>query len=113
MNPFQRKKDKEPLYQPLDPIVGASSRPPYMNILAIDPDPPNPITSFLKTPTFEDSKEPFVLPIINDTNLDLSDLDLEWVFMIEPKVEEDDVLSPKQPPPPPPIFPPPPFIPNN
>ena len=34
------KKDKEPLYQPPDPTVGASSRPPNMNMLAVDTDPP-------------------------------------------------------------------------
>ena len=81
-------------------------------MLTVDPDPPNPISSFLKTLTFKDSREPFVLPIIED-----SDLGLEKVFMAnnEPKVEEeDDVLHPKNPPsPPPPIFPPPPFIPEN
>ena len=55
---------------------------------------------------------------LDDTNLDLSNLGLEEVFMAknEPKIEEeDDVLHPKKrppPPPPPPIFPPPPFIPK-
>ena len=76
-------------------------------MLAVDPDPPNPISSFLKTLTLEDSREPFVLPIIDDTNLDLSDLGLEEVFMTntESKVEEeDDVLRPKKPPSPPPPF---------
>ena len=57
-----------------------------------------------------------MLPIIEDSDLDLSDLGLEEVFMTnnEPKVEEeDDVLHPKNPPPPPPpIFSPPPFIPE-
>ena len=51
--------------------------------------------------------------IIEDSELDLSDLGLEEVFMTnnEPKEEEeDDVLRP---PPPPPVFPPPPFIPEN
>ena len=71
---------------------------------------------FLKTLTLEDPRKPFVLPIIDDTNLNLSNLGLEEVFMAnnEPKVEEeDDVLRPKKPsPPPPPIFPPPPFIPE-
>ena len=41
-----------------------------------------------------------MLPIIEDSNLDLSDLGLEEVFMAnnEPKVEEeDDVLRPKKP----------------
>ena len=110
------KKDKEPLYQPQDPTVGALSRPPNMNMLAVDPNPPNPISSFLKTLTLEDSRELFVLPIIDDTDLDLFDLGIEEVFMTntEPKVEEeDDVLRPKKPPsPPPPIFPPPTFVPE-
>ena len=85
-----------------------------MNMLTMDFDPPNPISSFLKTLTLNDPREPFVLPIIEDFDPDLSDLGLEEVFMTnnEPKVkEEDDVLRPKNPPsPPPPIFPPPPFI---
>ena len=85
-------------------------------MLTVDPDPPNPISSFLKTLTLNDSREHFVLPVIEDSDLDLSDLGLEEVFMAnnEPKVEEeDDVLRPKNPPsPPPPIFPPPPFIPE-
>ena len=108
------KKDKEQVYQSPDPTVGASSRPPDMNMLAVDPDPPNPISSFLKTLTLNDLREPLVLPIIEDTDLDLFDLGLEEVFMAndEPKVEEDDVLRPKKPPSPPPIFPPPPFIPE-
>ena len=110
------KKDKEPLYQPLDPTVGASSKPLDMNMLAMDTNPPNPISSFLKTITLENPRESLVLPIIDDTDLNLSDLGLEEVFMAnnEPKVEEeedDDVLRPKQPPPPPPpIFSPSPFI---
>ena len=37
------KNDKKPLYQPPDPTIGNSSRPPDMNMLAMDPDPPNPI----------------------------------------------------------------------
>ena len=49
-------------------------------MLAVDPDPTNLISSFLKTLTLEDSREPFVLPIIDDTNLDLSDLGLEEVL---------------------------------
>ena len=81
-------------------------------MLAIDPDPVNPISSFLKTLTLEDPREPFVLPVIKDTDLELSDLGLKEVFIVD-KVEEDDVLRPKQPSPPPPIFPLPPFIPNN
>ena len=108
------KKEKEPVYQFLDPTIGASSRPSDMNMLTMDPDPPNTISSFLKTLTINDSKEPFVLLVIVDSDLDLSDLGLEEVFMAnnEPKVEEeDDVLLPKIPPSaPPPIFPPPPFI---
>jgi len=48
------KKDKEPIYQPPDPTIGASSRSPDMNMLAVDTDPPNPILSFLKTLTLED-----------------------------------------------------------
>ena len=108
------KKDKEQVYQSPDPTVGASSRPPDMNMLVVDPDPPNPMSSFLRTLTLNDSREPLVLPIIEDTDLDLSDLGLEEVFMAndDPKVEEDDVLRPKKPPSPPPIFPPPPFIPE-
>ena len=79
-------------------------------MLAMDPDPPNRISSFLKSLTLENPREPFVLPVIDDT-----DLGLEEVFLVDnqPKVEEDDVLCPKQPPPPPPVFPPPPFIPDN
>ena len=45
-----------------------------------------------------------MLPVIEDSDLDLFDLGLEEVFMTnnEPKVEEeDDVLRPKNPPPPP------------
>ena len=87
-----------------------------MNMLTVDPDPPNPISSFLRTLTLNDSREPFVLPVIEDSDLYLSDLGLEEVFMTnnEPKVEEeDDVLRPENSPsPPPPIFPPPPFIPD-
>ena len=58
------KKDKEPLYQPPDPIIGASSKPPDMNMLVVDPNPPNPISSFLKNLTLEDPKSPFKLPVI-------------------------------------------------
>ena len=47
--PSSKKKDKEPLYQPPDPIIGASSKPLDMNMLAIDPDSPNPISSFSET----------------------------------------------------------------
>nr|POE50500.1 hypothetical protein CFP56_76734 [Quercus suber] len=110
------KKDKEPLYQPPNPTVHAFSRPPDMNMLAVDPDTPNPIASFLKTLTLDNSRELFAFPIIEDFELDLSNLGLEEVFMTntEPKVEEeDDVLCPKRPlPPPPPIFPPPPLVPE-
>ena len=75
-------------------------------MLVVDPNPPNPISSFLKTLTLENPREPFVLPVIDDTDLDLSDLGLEEVFLVDnqPKVEEDDVLCPKQPPPPPPFI---------
>jgi len=52
-----------------------------MNMLTIDPDPLNPISSFLKAITLEDSNNPPVLPIIVDTDLDLSDLGLEGIFM--------------------------------
>ena len=63
----------------------------------------------------KDAREPSVLSVIGDSDLDLSNLGLEEVFMTntESKVEENDVLHPKQPPPPPPIFPLPPFIPDN
>ncbi|KAL4628338.1 hypothetical protein ACB092_05G230500 [Castanea dentata] len=108
------KKDKEPLFQPPDPTIGASSRPPDMNLLAINTDPLNPISSFLRALTLQEQTEPFVLPVIDDPDLNLSDLDLDEVFMTEPKVEEEDnVLRPKQPPPPPPIFPTPPVIPDH
>ena len=108
------KRDKEPLYQPPDPTIGASSRPSDTNMLAMDPDPPNLISSFLRTLILEDPKEPFVLPIVEDTDLDLSDLGLEEVFMtnIDPKEEEEDVLRPRRPPSPPSIFSPPPFVPE-
>ena len=52
-----------------------------MNMLTINPDPPNPISSFLKVITLEDSNTPIVLPIIVDTDLDLFDLGLEGIFM--------------------------------
>ena len=109
------KKDKKPLYQPPIPTIGASSKPPDMNMLAMYPDPPNPISSFLKNLTLENPREPFVLPVIDTIDLDLSDLGLDEVFMTDdqPTVEEYDVLCPKPPPPPPPIFPPPPFVPDN
>ena len=87
-----------------------------MNMLTVDSDSPNPISSFLKTLTLNDSRDPFVLPVIKDSDLDLSNLGLEEVFMTnnEPKVEEeDDVLRPENSPSlPPPIFPPPPLIPD-
>ncbi|XP_030930744.1 uncharacterized membrane protein YHL071W-like [Quercus lobata] len=102
------------LFKKLDPTIGASSRPPDINMLAINPDPPNPICSFLRTLTLEDHKKPFVLPIIEDSDLDLSDLGLEEIFMTDPKEEEeDDVLCPQRPPSPPPIFSPPPFVPDH
>ena len=47
-----------------------------------------------------------MLPIIEDSDLDLSDLGLEEVFMTDPKEEEeDDVLRPQRPPSPPPFVP--------
>ncbi|XP_065628932.1 uncharacterized protein LOC136067262 [Quercus suber] len=107
-----------PYYQKVLPQISkcAFSRPPDMNMLAMDPDPLNPISLFLRTLTLEGSKEPFMLLVIKDSELDLSNLGLEEIFMTntEPKVEEeDDVLHPKNPPPPPPpIFPPLPFIPE-
>ena len=52
-----------------------------MNMLTIDPDPPNPISSFLKTITLDYSNNPPVLPIIANTNLDLSGLSLDGIFM--------------------------------
>ena len=113
MNLLLRKRTKN--HQPPDPTISASSKPPNMNMLAMDPDPPNPISSFLKNLYLENPREPFVLPVIDTTNLDLSDLGLEEVFMTDdqPTIEEDDVLCPKPAPPPLPIFPPPPFVPNN
>ena len=101
------KKDKEPVYQPLDPTIGASLKSPDMNMFALDLDPPNLISSFLKTFTLEDTREPSMLPVIKDSDLDLFDLGLEEVFMTnnEPKEEEeDDVLCPKKPLPPPTPF---------
>ena len=78
-----------------------------MNMLALDPDPPNPISSFLKNLTLEDPREPFVLLVIDVIDLDLSDLGLEEVFMIDNQttVKEDDVLRSKPPLLPQPIFP--------
>ena len=73
--------DKYPLSQPSDPIIGASSKPQNMNMLTIDLDPLNPISSFLKVITLEDSNTPPVLPIIVDTDLDFFDLGLEGIFM--------------------------------
>ena len=51
-------------------------------MLTIDPDPLNPISSFLKAITLEDSNNPLTLPIIADTNLDLSNLGLEGILCI-------------------------------
>ena len=66
-----------------------------MNMLTIDPNPPNPISSFLKAITLDDSNNPPVLPIITNIDLDLSDLCLDGIFMYQqddqPTVEEDDV----------------------
>ena len=88
-----------------------------MNMLAVDPDSPNPILSFLKNLTLENSRDPFVLLVIDATDLDLSDLGLEEVLMHQtndqPTIEKDDVLRPKPPLSSPPIFPPPPFVPDN
>ena len=113
--PSFKKNDKEPLYQPPDPTIGASSKPPNMNMLAVDPDPPNPNSSFLKNLTLENPREHFVLPVVDVTDLDLSHLGLEEVFMVDnqPIVEEDDVLRPKSPPPLSPILPPPHFVPDT
>ena len=68
-------------------------------MLALDPDPPNPISSFLKNLTLENPKEPFMLLVIDATDLDLSDIGLEGLFMTDdkPTVEEDNVLRPKPP----------------
>ena len=54
-----------------------------MNMLAVGLDPPNPISSFLKTLTLKNPREPFVLPVIDDTDLDLFDLGLEEVFLAD------------------------------
>jgi len=67
--PSSKKKDKDPLYQPPDPTIGASSKPLDMNILAVDPDPRNSISSFLKNLTLENPREPFVLLVIDTTEL--------------------------------------------
>ena len=112
------KKDKKPLYQPPIPTIGASSRTLNKNMLAVDPNPPNPISSFLKNLSLENPRDTFMLPVINAIDLDLFELGLEEVIMHQagnqPIVEEDNVLHPPpHPPPPPPIFPPPPFVPNN
>ena len=47
-----------------------------MNMLAVDLDPPNPISSFLKNLTLENPREIFVLLVIDTTKLDLFDLGL-------------------------------------
>ena len=86
-------------------------------MLAIDLDPLNPISSFLKTLNLEDSRSISVLSVIADTNLDLTDLGLEEVFMHQPENQPTikKMMSPPPPPLPPPlpIFLPPPFVPNN
>ena len=87
-------------------------------MLAIDLDPLNPISSFLKTLNLEDSRSISVLSVITDTNLDLSDLGLEEVFMHRPENQPTIKKMMSSPPPPPlppplPIFLPPPFVPNN
>ena len=52
-----------------------------MNMLVVVPDLPNPISSFLKNLTLENPRDPFVLPVIDAIDLDLSDLGLEEVSM--------------------------------
>ena len=42
------KKDKEPVYQLPDPIIGASSRPPDMNMLTMDLTPQTQFLHSLK-----------------------------------------------------------------
>ena len=113
--PSPKRKDKESLYQLPDPTIGASSKPQDMNTLVVDPDPLNPISSFLKKLTLEDPREPFVLSVIDVIDLDLSNLGLEEVFITDnqPTIEEDDVLCPKPPLLPPSIFPSPPFVPDT
>ena len=86
--------------QILDPTFGASSKPPDMNMLAIDLDPLNPISSFLKTLNLEDSRSIYVLSVITDTNLDLSDLGLEEVFMHRPENQPTIKKMMSSPPPP-------------
>ena len=44
MNLRLEKKDKEPLYQPPNPTIDASLRPSDMNMLALNPNPLNPIS---------------------------------------------------------------------
>ena len=84
-------------------------------MLVVDPDPLNPISSFLKNLTLEDPREPFVLSVIDVIDLDLSNLGLEEVFITDnqPTIEEDDVLCPKPPLLPPSIFPSPSFVPDT
>ena len=45
-------------------------------MLAVDLDPLNPISSFLKNLTLENPRETFVLLVIDTTKLDLFDLGL-------------------------------------
>ena len=71
-----------------------------MNMLAIDLDPLNPISSFLKTLNLEDSRSISVLSVITDTNLDLSDLGLEEVFMHRPENQPTIKKMMSSPPPP-------------
>ena len=70
-------------------------------MLSINLDPPILISSFLKAITIEDSNTLSVLLIIANTDLDLSDLGLDGIFMYQqddqPIVEEDDVLHPPPP----------------
>ena len=54
-----------------------------MNMLAMDPEPPNLIPSFLKNRTLENLRVPFVLSVIDTIELDQFDLGLEEVFMAD------------------------------
>ena len=54
-----------------------------MNMLAMDPEPPNLIPSFLKNHTLENLRVPFVLSVIDTIELDQFDLGLEEVFMAD------------------------------
>ena len=67
----------------------------------MDLDPLNPISSFLKTLNLEDSRSISVLSVIADTNLDLSNLGLEEVFMHQPENQPTIKKMMSSPPPPP------------